>query len=203
MRKLLMAAAGLLFTSLFLTNVSFSQDYAYHNPFPKDAMVDFMSSDVASDKGLTTVSIDANFKLQKAFNKQFKNAGKVDWYNLKKNYLAVFDYEGRKTRALFTKNGYNIYSIAYGAEKDLPKDYRKSLRNNYEDFEVVNAVEIHSSSVEHTTWLALLQNERNIVIARIIDGGMDEFARFDTSPKEPKKQRKGRVIIHKPVPKTR
>lgn len=197
MRKILTAATGLLLTSLFFANVSFSQDYAYHNPFPKTAMEQFMSSDVAADKGLATVSIDANFKLQKAFNRQFKNAGMVNWYNLNNKFLAVFDYEGRKTRALYTKNGFNIYAIAYGVEKDLPKEYKKSLHNLYEDFEVLNAVEIHSSMVEHTTWLALLRDEKNIVIARIIDGDVDEYARYDTKPKMPKKQRKGRVIIPK------
>lgn len=194
MRKILTAVSGLLLTSLFFSNVSFSQDYAYHNPFPKATMEQFMSNVVAAEKGLATVSIDANFKLQRAFDRQFKNAGKVDWYNLRKNYLAVFDYEGRKVRALFTKNGFNIYSIAYGVEKDLPKEYKKTLHNLYEDFEVANAVEIHSSMVDHTTWLALLKSEKNIVIARIIDGDVDEYARFDTKPKM-KKQRKGHVII--------
>lgn len=196
MRKLF-AATGLLLFSVFIAPVSFAQDYAYHNPFSKVTMETFMANENVSEKGLNTISVDANLKLKKSFNRQFKNASQVAWYNMKKNYLAVFDYEGRKTRALFTKNGNTIYSIAYGDEKDLPKEYRHMIKGMYVDFEILNAIEIHSSVVKHATWLTLLQSEDNIVIARISDNGLDEFARYVTKPKEGKKQRKGRVIIHK------
>lgn len=196
MRKLFIAASGLFLSSVFLAPASFSQDLAY-NPFPKAVMESLMANDNVPERSLNTISIDANQKLQKSFNRNFKNAGKVEWYNLKKNYLAVFDYEGRKTRALFTKNGFTIYSIAFGDEKDLPKNYRQMLKGMYVDYEIMNAVEIHSSIVTHTTWLALLQSEDNIVIARIADGGLDEYARYNSKPKEVKKLRKGRVIIHK------
>jgi len=195
MKKLFLAATGLLLTAVF--SLSFAQDYAYHNPFPKNNLVPFMVNEDGAEKTMNTVSIDANYKLQKSFNRLFKNAGNVNWYNVKKDYLAVFDYEGRKMRALFTKNGFSIYTIAYGAEKDLPKWYRKDLKYSYDDFDILNAVEIQSSAVEHTTWLALLKDEDHIVIARIINGDIDEYARYNTKPKEPKKQRKGRIIIPK------
>jgi hypothetical protein len=192
MRKLIFAAIGTLFISAF----TFAQDYAYHNPFPKATIMSFMAGENSPELNATTVSIDANTKLQKSFNKHFKNASNVNWYMVKKDYLAVFDYNGRKTRALFGKNGYNVYSIAYGAEKDLPKDYRKSIKSMYVDADILNAIEVHSGAVRHTTWLTTVKDEEKIVIARIIDGGVDEFARFETSPKQ-KKQRKGRIIIPK------
>ncbi len=195
MRKQMISATGLLLTFLFFSATSFGQYYAHHNTFLKATLVDFMSMESKSEKDMATVSIDANFKLQKAFNRQFKNASNVNWYNLKKQYLAVFDNEGKKTRALFTKNGYNIYAIAYGGEKDLPKDYRKSLKSNYVDFEILNVAEVRASIVKHSTWLATLKDENNLVVARIIDGGLDEFARYDTKPKMTKKQRRGRIII--------
>lgn len=192
MRKLLIAAAGLLFFSAF----TFAQDYAHHNAFPKATLMSFMEGESAPENNSAKVSVDANAKLMKSFNKHFKNANNVNWYMVKKDYLAVFDYNGRKTRALFGKNGYNVYSIAYGAEKDLPKDYRKNLKSMYVDYDILNAVEVHSGAVNHTTWLTTLKDPDNIVIARIIDGGVDEFARYVTEPKQ-KKQRKGRIIIPK------
>ena len=185
----------------FFSNFSFAQDYAYHKPLQKGTLIAFMAGDKNHESNLNTVSISANAKLQQKFNQRFKNAGQVDWYNLKKDYLAVFDYQGRKTRALFTKNGYNIYVIAYGAEKDLPKDYRHSLKSNYVDYDILNAIELHSAAVDYTTWLALLRNDDKIVIARIVDGSIDEFARYSTKPTAVKKQRKGRIIIPKSMSK--
>lgn len=202
MRKFLIAASSLMLTTVFFANISFCQDYAYHNPFTKTTMASFMTSDNAVEKELATASVDANAKLQKRFNQRFKNPGHVDWYTVKNAYLAVFDNEGRKTRALFTKNGYNIYAIAYGAEKDLPKNYRRALKSLYVDYDILNAVEIQSASVSHTTWLATLKDDNNIVITRIIDGNVDEFARYNTKPKEVKKQRKGRIIIPKTMSKS-
>src|SRR5688500_7239018 len=114
MRNFFLRAAGFVLTSLTVATVSFSQDYAYHNPFPKTILVSFMANETAAEKTLNTISVDANLKLLKSFNKQFKNASQVEWYHAKKDYLAVFDYEGRRTRALFTKNGYTIYAITYG-----------------------------------------------------------------------------------------
>ena len=197
MRKLFITAAGLLLSSLFVAQVSFAQDYANHNPLPKSVLVSFMSPENETDKNLKTVSVDANLKLQKSFNRQFKEAGQVAWYNLGKKFLAEFNYQGRKTTALYTKNGYNIYAFAHSTEKDLPKNYRKMLKSMYVDFDILHAVEIKVPEIKDPVWLAYLQSEEHIVIARIIEGGFDEYARYDTKPKDVKKQRRGRVIIPK------
>ena len=109
----------------------------------------------------------------------------------------MFNYHDRKTTALFTKNGYNIYAFAYSTEKDLPRDSRRMLKSMYVDFDILNAIEIHAPEVKTPIWLVNLQSEDNIVIARIAEGGVDEFARYDTKPKATKKQRKGHVIIPK------
>jgi hypothetical protein len=197
MRKFFTAAAGVLLTSLFFTSPSFSQDLAYHHPLPKSAMAGFLVHESGVEKTMKVVSVDANLKLQKSFNRQFKDAGQVTWYSLGKKYLAQFNYHDRKTTALFTKNGYNIYSFAQSGEKDLPKNYRRMIKSMYVDFDILNAIEINTAELKHPVWLVNIQSEDNIVIARITDGGLDEYARYDTKLKEVKKQRKGRVIIHK------
>ena len=86
MRKLFITAAGFFLFFLCVAQVAMAQDYAYHNPLPKSVLVNFMTYEKETEKTLHTVAIDANLKLQKSFSRQFKQAEKVDWYNLGNKY---------------------------------------------------------------------------------------------------------------------
>jgi hypothetical protein len=196
MRKIHLAAIAFFICCLLLVNVSSAQDLAYHKASPKSSAYMLLTHDDYTEKNAPKTIVDKNYKLQKSFNKFFENAGNVNWYNVKRNYLAEFNNNGRRTRALFAKNGYIFYAISYGNEKDLSNDDYRSIKSMYFDFNVINVVEVYSKAVDYTTWLVLLQNKQNTVIARIIDGGVDEYARFNNIPKI-KKQRKGHVLIPK------
>jgi hypothetical protein len=196
MRKLFLTAAGCLASSLLLVNVASAQDLAYLKVTPKASAYTLLTSDNYTENNAPKTTIDANMKLQKSFNKSFKAAENVNWYNVKKDYLAEFNNNGRKTRALFGKNGYVFYSIAYGNKESLPEDDYRSIRSMYYDYDIVNVIEVYSAAVDYATWLVLLKNDKNTVIARIIDGGVDEYARFNHENKM-KKQRRGHVVIPK------
>ena len=196
MRQFFVAASGLLLSTFFLAATTSAQDMAYLKTTPKASAYTLITDNNFADHSTPKTTIDANLKLQKSFNRYFKNAENVNWYNLKKDFLVEFENNGRKTRALFGKNGYRHYAITYGAENSLPKDVRRSVKSMYYDFNILNVVEVETPLVDNTVWLVLLKDDKNTVIARVIDGGVDEYARFINEPKI-KKQRKGRIIIPK------
>lgn len=194
MRQLFVAASGLLLSTFFFTAAA--QDMAYLKTTPKASAYTLLVDDNFKGTSEPKTIIDANLKLQKSFNRYFTNAANINWYNVKKDYLAEFDNNGRRTRALFGKNGYIHYAITYGNESSLPKDVRRSIRSMYYDFTILSVVEVYTKVMDNTTWLVQLKDEKNMVIARVIDGAVDEYARFDNEPKV-KKQRKGRIVIPK------
>lgn len=196
MRQFFVAASGLLISSFFLASTTSAQDMAYVKTTPKPGAHTLLAESYVHENSIPKTTIDANLKLQKSFNYYFKNAANVNWYNVKKDFLVQFENNGRKTRALFGKNGYIYYAITHGNESSLPKDIRRSVKSMYYDFNILNVWEIKSGAVDHITWLVQLKDDKNMVMARVIDGGVDEYARYDNEPRV-KTQRKGRIIIPK------
>ncbi len=132
-------------------------------------------------------------KAIKSFNKSFKNTT-PSWYALNKSYLATFDKNGMKSRAVLTKGGYILYTISYGKENNLPKDVRKTIKSNYIDHNIGTVSEV--TSAKRTAWVVNLQDDKELVLARVLDdGSLDEMQHFSTVPPQPKTHRRGRVII--------
>ena len=133
---------------------------------------------------------DVATKAVNSFNKSYKNAENVKWFAQNRNYIAMFDWNGLKAHALLGKNGAIHYDVRYGNEKDLPANMRRLIKSNYVDFAIGKAVEVNVEG--KNAWVVNLQDADNIVIARVMDGALDELARYDTHPKLHKK---ARIII--------
>ncbi len=131
-------------------------------------------------------------KVQKSFSKSFKGIENADWYTVDKNYLARFIKDGREYRTLFSKNGYVYYSLANGTEKSLPRDIRHTIKSNYVDYNIGKVTEVNVNNQK--AWVVNLQDDENFVIARVLDGGLDEMASYKTHATY-KTNRKGKVII--------
>ncbi|HVG40103.1 MAG TPA: hypothetical protein VM888_00730 [Chitinophagaceae bacterium] len=192
MRKLLSIAIGTLLTFVVFVNYTFAQDVAY-NKIPADLKINpnltLSNNDFSASESVT---IDEKSKLQKSFNSYYKKASDVTWYRSNKNYQANFNNDGRKCRAMFDKQGIMYYAITCGSEKDLPKETRKMIKSTYVDFEIGDILEV--SSQDKTALLVYLKDDQDIVIARVVDDGLDEYARYSTQFKS-KPQRKGRNAV--------
>lgn len=141
-------------------------------------------------------------KVQKTFAKKFGSSNSVNWSQLgKKDYLAQFELEGKKTHALFTNNGFMVYAVTYGTAADAPKDVRNILRSVYPQMEMGATFQVRykgpsytNSWTDQTAWVVNLEDENNIVVARVVDGIIDELGCLK-KVSEQQKVRKGKVII--------
>lgn len=146
--------------------------------------------------GTPVAAVNIGEKIMRSFDKSFghMNDNDVAWSQItKKTYLAQFDLNGRKTRAYFHNNGFMEYAVSYGVEKNLPKDVRRLVRSNYVDYNIGTSCEVTVS--DKKAWVVNLEDENNLVIARIMDGAIDELAQYQT--KFPVKRRTGKVVIPK------
>ncbi len=200
MKKQIFAYVLALISSTATISNSFAQTAAVSNQSEAIAKTSFDLSTSSFNNtddappASTALSITAvSPKAVKSFDKSFKEVTSPVWYAVNKNsYLATFtDKDGRSSRALFAKNGYIHYTINYGTEKNLPKEARRLIKSYYVDYNIGRVSEV---SVDlQKVWIVNLQDDENIVIARVTsDGTIDELAQYPTKLKE-KKHRKGSI----------
>ena len=118
-------------------------------------------------------------KALKSFQSSFKNYAGANWYQVGKHFLATFEADGKKQKALFTKNGAMIYSIAYGFEKDLPAELRKQIKSNYFDQTIGMAIEVNENN--RTIWVVRIEDEKTTTTLRLENGEMEEVQKFRKS----------------------
>lgn len=114
-------------------------------------------------------------KVDKAFKSTFKNAQDPVWYQANKNYLVKFIDNDMKNNALFRKNGQMVYQISYAYEKDLPENVSNMVKDRYKDYNIVVAFNVKQD--QRDVWLVNMENEKNLVTARVEDGVLNETSR--------------------------
>lgn len=142
-------------------------------------------------KGVYLPINEVSTKAIRSLNQTFKNAGTANWSSVKGSYLAEFDLSGRRSRALFSRNGYMIYGITYGGEQDLPKEERHVLKSNYVDYDITSVAEVQANGKRY--WICTLQDANNIVVTRSDEGVLEELQHL--AKKLEPRGRKGKVII--------
>lgn len=117
-------------------------------------------------------------KTLRSFHLTFKDITPT-WYTLGKEYVAKFSMNGRPGHALFAKNGFMFYSVCTGSEKDLPADVRRIVKSSYVDFAITSITEAHSGAL--TGWIINLQDDKSLVIVKVVDREMEELAHYQKS----------------------
>ncbi len=132
-------------------------------------------------KELPTVTVKAttnvNQTVSNVFQTDFKDAVNPKWYKIDKDYLVQFIKGDMKNNALYRKNGYMIYHIAYGNEKNLPDDVRKIVKSNYVDYTITNAINVHQDN--RNIWVVNMEDSKHLVIVRVENGEIEEVGNYD------------------------
>lgn len=138
-------------------------------------MISSASAQIVLPEVTITGARDVPEQVNEAFQSTFKDAEDPVWYLANKNYLVKFINNDMKNNALFRKNGQLVYHISYGYEKDIPENVSSLIKNRYKDYEVVVAFNVKQD--ERDIWVVNLENEKNIVMARVEEGVLDEASR--------------------------
>lgn len=115
-------------------------------------------------------------KVDEAFQTTFKDAEEPEWYLANKNFLVKFINNDMKNSALYRKNGQLVYNISYGYEKDLPQNVSNLVKRKYKDYNIVVAFNVKQEG--RNIWVVNLEDDKNIVMARVEEGIVDEASRM-------------------------
>ncbi len=167
---------------ILITNSSFTQVTANRKELNKVYAVyaisenpknNFTNSDFAS----TNFSLTVNNKVQKSFAQYFGGATRQIWSNAGINFHSSFYINGALNCALFDKNWHLIYSIKYGAEKDMPADVRKIVKSEYYDYGITMAMEVKIN--KRDIWVINLKNNTTYLTVRVEEGEMEQVEQFE------------------------
>lgn len=144
-------------------------------------MISNVSAQVVLPEVTITSARSIPERVDEAFKTTFQNAEDPVWYQANKNYLVKFLDNDMKNNALFRKNGQLVYQISYGFEKDIPEEVFNLVSNRYKDYDVTVAFNVKQD--ERNIWIVNLEDEKNMVTARVEDGVLDEARRIKKSNK--------------------
>jgi hypothetical protein len=124
--------AGNFVLLILLANLSYSQDRGVTTLAPVTVTTANTTADVSQ-------------KVVKAFKAAFKDAEDQRWFKLNKDFLVKFIMNQQQNNALFRKNGFMIYHLTFGGEKNLPADIRKIIKPNYYDYNITKVVNVNEA----------------------------------------------------------
>jgi hypothetical protein len=125
-----------------------------------------------------TANVNVSAKVSQAFKKYFNNAEGVKWKELNENFWVSFIMNDQRNTALFKNNGYLIYHVSYGSEKNLPADLRKRIKTSLEYFDYKIGYVFNVNQDKRNIWVVNLEDDRTIVFIRIEDDILEEVERL-------------------------
>lgn len=162
-RQILTCFCGGLF-SLFSAFPTFAQEEGNFTQLPPITI------------SATTSSTVVSAKLNKAFEKLFKDATNVQWYKVDKNFLVKFIMHEQENRALFNKKSNLIYNVSYGKEKNLPADVRKLVKSNYYDQDISRVIKVNQD--DRNIWVVNLEDIKDYIWVRVENMELEETQRL-------------------------
>jgi len=164
---------------VILTGNSFSQAASNQKGFNYNyagSLIENINSPDLDTNASAEASVTVNTKVQKSFDAYFAEAAEQNWSMVGGNFLNRFHLNGVLTNALFTKKGKLIYTITYGAEKDMPADVRHIVKSEYYDYNITMAIEVKEN--ERDIWVVKLDNATEQINVRVEDGEMERLQQF-------------------------
>jgi hypothetical protein len=176
MKKLLSLQILTALICLLSAGQIFAQEYTSYNeerPLPKYLRYwQLLDSDASSYPEVSN-------KALLAFKKKFVNANDIQWSIVENKYMVRFINDGRINRVLYDKKGHTVYSISEGTVKNLPADIRKAVRSIYFDYTITMTTEVHI--LEKTAWIINMEDEKSIVIVKVLDNEVVETGHYQKS----------------------
>jgi len=164
---------------VMLTGNSFSQTASDQKEFNHSYAVSLIANLNSPDldtNASADASVTVNTKVQKSFDAYFAKASEQNWSMVGDNFLNRFHSNGVLTNALFGKKGTLIYTVTYGAEKDMPADIRHIVKSEYYDYNITMAIEVKEN--KRDIWVVKLDNATEQINVRVEDGEMERVQQF-------------------------
>jgi len=180
MKKLFSYRLSGIIVIIFFTGNSFAQ-FSKDNKLLASASTNNEAWNFPPANVTTTLhppeALNISTKALQSFDHLFGKSQFVNWSAAGKNYLITFSLENKKYRALLNKNGFLVYSICYGTEKDMPASIRKIVKSMYYDYTINMTMQVNQQN--RSIWLVFLEDSHQFLTVRIENDELEEVQQMD------------------------
>jgi hypothetical protein len=122
-----------------------------------------------------------NDEIKTAFEKKYPDASNSDWYGLNKRYTRFgvrFNDNDQCAVAVFTKQGYLIYSASPIAEDQLSQEDRNLVNTTFSKYDIVSVMEL--TVYARLMWIVEMHDASyNTIFVHVEDGTVEEINHYD------------------------
>ena len=95
----------------------------------------------SAPRGLAPEAV--NTRALKDFNRNYKNATNVHWYNAGKGTVAIFKENSKQTRVVYYPNGRWLHTLFTYGESELSDNLKSIIKNKYPKYSITAITEVH------------------------------------------------------------
>lgn len=117
-------------------------------------------------------------KVINTFMQTFDSPTDVKWNLNESQYLASFKDNGQLCKALFNLKGGMLYCMKYGTQENLPREVYRLVKSTYIDYDISIVTEVMTPEAQ--AWVVNLEDKDNLVIAKVVDGQLEEMHHYKT-----------------------
>ena len=111
-------------------------------------------------------------KAERDFNKTYKNASGVQWFNgYGGSSVVYFTEDNIKAKTVYNKKGNWEYTIRNYSASEISAEAKSMIKSEFSDYSIIHGVEVER--FDKKVLLVYIQNDRRLKTARIMDGEID------------------------------
>jgi len=129
-------------------------------------------------------SIDENYNLNgravRDFARTYKNVSGEVWTNSPSGYAVTFTLHDIEYTVFYDQAGYRLYTMRNFHKAKFPAEVKHIVKKTYYDYDITLVQEI-SNDLGESAYVIHLEGKTQWVTARVANGQVDEFERFNKS----------------------
>jgi hypothetical protein len=120
-----------------------------------------------------------NVHAARDFSKKYNGAQEITWVDGATGPSVYFKYNGVKMRSTYDRTGKREYTLRYFDDATMPKELRHLVKSTYYDYTIDNVTEVQRK--EYVSYLVKMQNEKEFLTLKVIEGEMYPFEKIEKS----------------------
>jgi hypothetical protein len=145
MKKSVLYIVAIFLSALLITGASNAQNLLLTSVIKSENILDTFARENNFAKSATSaLPLEAvNSKVLKDFNRNYKDAKNVKWFNAGKGTIACFKEKDIQTRVVYYPNGRRLHTLMTYGESELSDNLKSRIKEKYAKYSVTCVTEVH------------------------------------------------------------
>ena len=168
MKNIFLTSLGIVLAAITV-NAAFGQTTKNQGQYSSSA--NFSSAD--------SENYNLNGKAVRDFTRTFNNVSGENWSSSPNGYVVTFTFHEINYMIFYDQMGDKLYTIRNYHEAMMPHEIKHLVKRFYRDYDIKSVQEVANDSGNKSAYFVHLEGSTQWITARITNGKIDEFEKFD------------------------